>query len=46
MIFFTARLIAQDLTPYRIASKEIREFVTSFVWDGKVEKLGILSLRY
>lgn len=31
------------MTQYRIASKEIREFVTSFVWGGKVEKLGISS---
>ena len=29
-----------DLTEYRRASREIREFVGSFIWGRKVEKLG------
>ena len=38
-------LTYQDLTQYRIASREIREFVTGLVKDGMVEKLGISRLR-
>jgi len=37
-------IVGEDLTQYRIASKGIRDFVTSFVWGGKVEKLGIFIL--
>jgi DNA polymerase iota len=37
-------IVGEDLTQYRIASREIRELVTGFVWGGKVEKLGLDEL--
>lgn len=37
--------LGEDLTRFRDASKELYNFIKSFSWDGRLEKLGFDEVR-